>query len=317
MIQHLLVRLGHTVLVLLVMSLVIYALLAYMPGDPIDVMAAADPNMSSADVQRLKELQGLDQPILERWSNWLMMVLSGDLGYSRLYASRVSEILPAALVNTLELLGLSLILSLLIALPLGTLAALKPHSIRDYTINLLAFAGVSIPSFWLGLMLIIIFSVQLGMLPAGGTGQAEEVGFWAHMRYLVLPVMTLTIASVSSHTRFVRGAMLEVLRQEYIRTARAKGAGTTRIVVKHALRNAMLPVITILALDLGMLFSGALVTETVFAWPGMGKLIFDAILGNDYNLALITLLLATLVTLLGNLFADIAYTFLDPRIRYH
>ena len=137
------------------------------------------------------------------------------------------------------------------------------------------------------------------------------------MRYLVLPVLTLTIASVSSHTRFVRGAMLEVLRQDFIRTARAKGAGTRRIVLKHALRNALLPLVTILALDLGALFSGALVTETVFAWPGMGKLIYDSIMGNDYNLALVALLLATLVTLAGNLLADIAYLWLDPRIRYH
>ena len=316
MLRLVLARLGQTLVVLLLMSLVIYALLGYMPGDPIDLMANADPNMSSADVQRLKELQGLDKPILQRWYNWLRMVLSGDLGYSRLYASRVSDVLGKALINTLQLLGLSLIVSFSIALPLGIFAALKPYSMRDYSINLLAFAGVSIPSFWLGLMLIILFSVQLGLLPAGGTGHADEPGLWNHLRYLVLPVMTLTIASISAHTRFVRGAMLEVLRQDFIRTARAKGASTQRIVIRHALRNAMLPVVTILALDLGALFSGALVTETVFAWPGMGKLIYDAILGNDYNLALIALLLATLITLLGNLLADIAYSWLDPRIRY-
>ena len=154
-------------------------------------------------------------------------------------------------------------------------------------------------------------------MPAGGAGHAENASVWDHLRYLVLPVLTLTIASVSSHTRFVRGAMLEVLRQDFIRTARAKGAGTRRIVLKHALRNALLPIVTILALDLGALFSGALVTETVFAWPGMGKLIYDSIMGNDYNLALVALLLATLVTLAGNLLADIAYLWLDPRIRYH
>ncbi|MEZ5594614.1 MAG: ABC transporter permease [Gammaproteobacteria bacterium] len=317
MLRLVVARLTQTALVLLLMSLVIYTLLAFMPGDPIDLMASADPNMSSTDVQRLKALHGLDKPMFERWYYWLQMVLSGDLGYSRLHASRVSEILPTALMNTLQLLGLSLLLSILIALPLGTLAALKPYSVRDYSINLVAFAGISIPSFWLGLMLIIIFSVQLGWLPAGGTGHAENASFWDHLRYLVLPVLTLTIASVSSHTRFVRGAMLEVLQQDFIRTARAKGAGTRRIVLKHALRNALLPIVTILALDLGALFSGALVTETVFAWPGMGKLIYDSIMGNDYNLALVALLLATLVTLAGNLLADIAYIWLDPRIRYH
>ena len=165
-------------------------------------------------------------------------------------------------------------------------------------------------------MLIIVFAVILGLLPAGGTGLIANTDPWENLKYLVLPVATLTIASVGTHTRFVRGAMLEVLRQDYIRAARAKGAGSTRIVLKHALRNALIPLITVLGLELGTLFSGALITETVFAWPGMGRLIYDAIMGNDFNLALIALLLATLVTLSGNLLADLAYGWLDPRIDY-
>jgi peptide/nickel transport system permease protein len=205
---------------------------------------------------------------------------------------------------------------LLISIPCGIYAALKPYSVRDYTINFVAFAGISIPVFWLGLILIIIFAVVLNILPASGTGVQTASGFWGSLRYLILPVATLTIGSVGGHTRFMRGAMMEVMRQDYIRTARAKGASIARIVRRHALRNAMLPVVTILALECGTLFSGALITETVFAWPGMGKLIYDSIMGNDFNLALVALLLATSVTLLCNLAADLAYGWLDPRIRH-
>lgn len=309
-------RLGQAAIVLLIMSLVIYGLIGLMPGDPIDLMISADPNLTAADAQRLKALYGLDRPLYERWLRWLGNALSGDFGYSRLYASPVTEVLGPALVNTLKLLGASLLLSLAIAVPAGIIAALKPYSVRDYAINLAAFAGISIPVFWLALMLIIVFAVTLGVLPAGGTGTPGAGGSWEDLKYLVLPVATLALASVGGHIRFIRGALLEVLRQDYIRTARAKGASPGRVVLKHALRNALIPVVTILALEFGTLFSGALITETVFAYPGMGKLIFDAIMGNDFNLALIALLLATLVTLTGNLLADLAYAWLDPRISY-
>ena len=172
------------------------------------------------------------------------------------------------------------------------------------------------PAFWLGLLLIIVFSVILGVLPAGGTETVGGAGFWDRAKYLVLPVANLTLASVGGHTRYMRAAMMETLRQDYIRTARAKGAGRARVVLGHALRNAMIPVVTIIALQFGYLFSGALITETIFAYPGMGKLIFDSIMGNDFNLALVALLFATLVTLIGNLLADVAYAWLDPRITY-
>ncbi len=303
-------------MVLLLMSVAVYGLMGLMPGDPIDLMISADPNLTAADAQRLKALYGLDRPILERWWNWLTAAAGGDLGYSRLHARPVEAVLGPALVNTLKLLLTSLALSLLIALPAGIYAALRPYSARDYAINLLAFAGISIPAFWLGLMLIIVFAVELGVLPAGGTGALGADGPWEQLRYLVLPVATLTVASVGGHIRFSRGAMIEVLRQDYIRTARAKGASTGGVVLRHALRNALIPVVTILGLEFGTLFSGALITETLFAWPGMGKLIYDAILGNDFNLALVALLLATLVTLAGSLLADLAYGWLDPRIAY-
>ena len=158
---------------------------------------------------------------------------------------------------------------------------------------------------------------MLGWLPAGGTAAASgSEGVWNHIKFLILPIASLTIAGIGGHTRYMRASMIETLRQDYIRTARAKGLSESRVVLGHALRNAMIPVVTVIALDLGVLFSGALITETVFAYPGMGKLIYDAIMGNDYNLALVTLLLATALTLIGNLLADVAYAVLDPRISY-
>jgi peptide/nickel transport system permease protein len=309
-------RMVQSVIVLALMSFAIYALIGLMPGDPIDLMISADPKMTPEDAARLRALYGVDKPVVERYANWLAAALGGDLGYSRLYAAPVLDVLLPALGNTLILLGLTLVLSLAIGLPAGVVAALRPYSRTDYAINLFAFAGISVPAFWLGLLLIIVFSVILGVLPAGGTETVGGAGFWDRGKYLVLPVVNLTLASVGGHTRYMRAAMMETLRQDYIRTARAKGAGRARVVLGHALRNAMIPVVTIIALQFGYLFSGALITETIFAYPGMGKLIFDSIMGNDFNLALVALLFATLVTLIGNLLADVAYAWLDPRITY-
>jgi len=314
MARFLLHRLWQSLVVLALMSFVIYGLMGLMPGDPIDVMISSNPHVTSEDAARLRALYGLDKPVVERYGNWLQAALTGDFGYSRTYARPVPEVLAPALANTLMLLGSTLFLSIVFALPIGILAASHPYSRFDYTVNLLAFAGISVPVFWLGLLLIMVFAVVLGVLPAGGTGAIGDAGWWERLRHLVLPVATLTLATVGGHTRYVRSAMMEVLRQDYIRTAWAKGVGRRRVLFRHALRNALIPVVTVLALDLGFLFSGALVTETIFAYPGMGKMIFDAIMGNDFNLALVALLFATLLTLVGNLLADVAYVWLDPRI---
>lgn len=303
-------------MVLAIMSFVIYALIGLMPGDPIDLMISADPKLGQEDAERLYRLYGLDQPITTRYVNWLQAFAGGDLGYSRLYGKPVLDAIAPALANTSILLGLSFMLSVIIGVSAGVWASSRPYSAVDYSINFAAFAGISIPSFWLALLLIIVFSVTLGVLPAGGVSDLRDEGeWWNSLKYLVLPVFSLTIASVGGHTRYMRAAMIEVLRQDYIRTARAKGLSKMQTLLRHALRNAMIPVVTIIALDFGFLFSGALITETVFAYPGMGKLIFDSIMGNDFNLALATLLCATGITLLGNLAADLAYAALDPRIR--
>ncbi len=309
-------RLVQSAVVLTVMSFVIFGLIGLMPGDPVDLLISADPEMTSDDIARLREIYGLDRPLVERYGVWLWAVLQGDFGFSRLFAQPVITVLLPALGNTLALLGISLALALAIGLPLGIYAAVKPYSPRDYAVNLMAFAGISIPSFWLGLLLIILFAVVLGILPAGGFGTPGVDDWSDKLIYLVLPAMSLTLASVGGHTRYMRASMLETLRQDYIRTARAKGLSERRVVLGHALRNALIPVTTIIALDFGFLFSGALITETIFAYPGMGKLTYDAVMGNDFNLALICLLLATLVTLIGNILADLAYAWLDPRIGF-
>ncbi len=313
--RYLIQRLAESLLVLLVMSFLIYGLIGLMPGDPIDLMISANPDLTSADAQRLRALHGLDRPIAARYWAWLSAAVGGDFGYSRLFAQPVLEVLGPRLANTALLMGASFALALAVALPLGLLAAMRPRSALDNVINLGAFAGISIPPFWLAILLIMLFSVTLGWLPAGGMGEDTD-GVWKRLGYLVLPLVTLTLATVGGIVRFVRAAMMEALRQDYVRTARAKGVSRTRVVLGHALRNAMIPVVTILALNFGALFSGALITETMFGWLGMGKTIYDAIMGNDFNLALVGLLLATLTTLLANLAADLCYAWLDPRISY-
>ncbi|MBF0391221.1 MAG: ABC transporter permease [Alphaproteobacteria bacterium] len=313
MLRHLAGRIGQSAVVLLIMSFVVYGLIGLMPGDPIDLMISSNPKLTPADAERLRHLYGLDQPLLGRWWAWLGAALSGDFGHSRLYARPVLEVMAAPLVNTLLLMGTALTLSLAIALPLGVLAGTRPGGWFDRAANLLAFAGISMPVFWLGLMLIVLFAVRLGWLPASGV---ETVGGGDRARHMVLPVLTLALAGIGQHLRYMRAAMIETLRQDWIRTARAKGLSWRRVVLRHALRHALTPVATVVALEAGALFSGALITETVFAWPGMGKLIYDSVMGNDFNLALATLLLATAVTLAANVAADFAYAALDPRITW-
>ena len=316
MTKYLIQRVTESILVLIAMSFLIYGIMALMPGDPIDVMVQSDPNLTTSDAERLTALYGLDKPLLERYKNWLSSALTGDFGYSRIHNRPTLEILVPRLINTTWLMAASLFLSLILAIPLGIYSALHPYSRSDYFINLLALGGISIPVFWLALMLIILFSVSLGWLPAGGMGSTGDGGLTDRISHMILPVVTLSIASIGSLTRYVRSAMMEVLRNEYIRTARAKGLSRYKIVYKHALRNAMIPVVTVLALSFGTLFSGALITETMFSYLGMGKLIYDSIIGNDYNLALVSLLFATGLVLTGNLLADLAYAWLDPRISY-
>lgn len=309
-------RLLQSLLVLLAMSVLVHALMGLMPGDPIDLMIASDPHLTAEDAARLKALYGLDRPWGERYLAWAGQLARGELGYSRLFAKPVLEIIGPALANSAILMLSALTLSLLLAVPLGMWASRRPGGAVDLAINTLSFASVSLPTFWLGLMLMVLFAVRLGWLPAGGMqslGQ-DGGGLADTLRHMVLPVVTLAIAGMGQYARHTRAALIAEAAQDYVRTARAKGCGPARVLWRHQWRNALLPLVTLLGLEFGNLFSGALITETVFGWPGMGKLIADAVMGNDFNLALTALMLATAMTLLGSVLADLAMARLDPRI---
>ncbi len=307
-------RILQAVLVLLVMSFVIYSLIGLMPGDPIDIMIASNPAATPEAAAALRRMYGLDQPLLHRYWHWMLAALQGDFGYSRAHAAPVLEVLAPALWQTCKLIFFSFTAAVLLAFALGIAAALKPGGWVDSLVSLVAFAGISVPVFWLALMMILVFAVQLHWFPASGIATVGDGGLLDYARHMAMPVATLALAQTGGFTRYVRAGMIETLRMDYVRTARAKGAGEARVVLVHAFRNALIPVVTVMALNFGGLFGGALLTETMFAQPGMGKMIYDSILGNDYNLALSGLLFATLMTLLSNLAADIAYAWLDPRI---
>ena len=312
-------RLVEIVVTLVLMSFIVYLLIGLMPGDPIDLMIAGDPKMTSEDAARLRAVYGVDKPIFERYLAWAGQALQGNFGYSRSFNQPVLAVLGPRLLNTLELAGIAFLLSIAIALPLGVWTAAHPRSRADYLVNLFSFAGISTPPFWLALLLITLFAVKLGVLPAGGMADLRPGTSWPDalaqkFRFALLPVATLVLLQLGGYTRFMRGAMIEALRQDYVRTARAKGLPESRVRWGHAFGNALAPVLTILALSFGGLFSGALITETMFAWPGMGKAIYQAILDNDYNLALVGLLITTLATIVGNLLADLALVAVDPRV---
>jgi peptide/nickel transport system permease protein len=319
MTRYLATRIVQVLATLAIMSVIVYLLIGLMPGDPIDLMISGTPKMTAEDAKRLRALYGVDKPLVERYLAWAQQALSGNLGYSRTFNRPVLSVLGPRLVNTIELAGFAFLIAAAIALPLGMWAAARPRSTADYLVNLLCFAGISMPTFWLALLLISLFAVNLGWLPAGGiadvrAGTSFLAALGQKVRFAILPVSTLAIVQLGVYTRFMRGAMIEVLRQDYVRTARAKGASEPRVVMGHAFANALAPVLTILALSFGALFSGAMITETMFAWPGMGAMIYQAITTNDFNLALVGLLLATFTTIAGNLLADLAQAWVDPRV---
>ena len=314
-------RLLQTMVVIVLLSFFCYYLMTLMPGDPVELMVQSNPRITSADIERLRSLYGLDQPVIVRYGNWVKTILAGDLGFSRTYRVPVSEIMGPKLLNTFILSVVSLLFSLIIAVPLGILTALRQNSKIDYIANLFAFAGVSAPSFWLGMMFILIFSVTLKWLPASGTFTIGEdmtntQAFFDRIKYLILPTLTLGYLEIGVFLRFTRSSMIEALRNDYIRTAKAKGLSKWRVIFAHAFRNALLPLVTILALSLATVFSGATITETVFAYQGVGKLVYDSIIANDFNVAMISFMISVSMVLVMNLIADILYGFIDPRISF-
>jgi peptide/nickel transport system permease protein len=323
MVNFILRRLVQTLIVIVLLSYVCFGLMTLMPGDPVEMMISANPKITTADVARLRSFYGLDQPAYKRYFSWVSDIAQGELGYSRTYRIPVTEMIGPALVSTFILSSASLLFSLLIAVPLGIMCALKPNSKLDYGVNLFSFAGISVPSFWLGIVLIIIFAVNLKWLPAGGyqtTGLEYETDwdeFVDKGKYLLLPVLSLSIQSIGRFSRFVRSSMMEAMRNDFIRTARAKGLAANVVIWKHGFRNALIPLITIVALSLSSIFSGALITETLFAYPGVGRLIYSSIMGNDYNVAMVSFVISVSMVLLMNLLADLLYGVVDPRVSYN
>jgi peptide/nickel transport system permease protein len=314
MLRYSLSRLSQAVLVILVMSFLLFLLIGLMPGDPIDNMFEGNPSLTPDLIDQMRSLYGLDQPVTVRYWNWLVAALHGDLGYSSLYFRPVLEVLVPSMLQTAKLMALTLLISVPLAMALGSLAARKPTKLVDSVIGMFSFAAISLPNFWVSLLLIILFSVKLGWLPASGTPISNDASFVTQARHLVLPVSVLVMFHVGPLIRYVRAAMIETLSADFVRTARAKGVSERAVIMRHALRNALIPMVTVLALSFGHLFSGALVIETIFGMLGMGKMIYDAVANIDFNLALVGLLLATIVVLVSNLLADLAYALLDPRI---
>ncbi len=312
------------------LSIIIFLVLALAPGDPVDLLIFGNPQIRPEDVVRLKHLYGLDQPMYIRYFKWLGAALHGDLGYSRTYKQPVFALIGARIGNSLWLTIPAFFLALVVAVPVGIHSALHQYSARDYAATFLTFFGVSIPVFWFGIMMIYLFAVWHPWtvfpalvwfrLPAGGfssTGISPGLGVYLdRVRYMILPVIVLSLLFMASYTRYTRSSMLEVVRQDYVRTARAKGLPGPVVINKHALKNAMIPLVTIIALSIPGLFAGAPLTETVFGWPGIGQLFVASVQAADFAVAQgIIMLLAALVVVF-NLLADIAYAFLDPRIRY-
>jgi peptide/nickel transport system permease protein len=311
-------RLAQAIMLLVIVSAIGFALLHLAPGGPLSQFAAS-AQMTQEDLDRVTKQLGLDRPLPIQYLDWFGRMLTGDWGKSYRDGEAVLSVISSHLGATLELMATATIIAVLLGCWIGILGALRRYSLFDTLATVGAMIALSIPTFWFGLVTIYVFSVKLGWLPAGGQADIRPDTPWLsglgdRLRYLVLPATTLVLVQVGGYTRFMRGAMIEVLRQDYIRTARAKGLPENRVRWGHAFGNALAPVLTILALSFGGLFSGALITETMFAWPGMGKAIYQAILDNDYNLALVGLLITTFATIVGNLLADLALVAVDPRV---
>ncbi|WP_405064163.1 ABC transporter permease [Kribbella sp. NBC_01505] len=313
--SYLIRRLLIGIPVLIGVTMINFLIINLAPGSPADLYLT--PTSTSADVARVEAELGLDQPIFVQYFHWLVRLFHGDLGVSFQNRAPVTELLSERLGPTLLLMGTSLVVAYLIAVPIGILAARKKNSLTDYSVVGAAFLGISVPHFFLGLVLIFVFALQLGWLPTGnmitlgrGGGLADRVD------HLILPVAVLATATAANMTRYVRSSMIDAFGQDYIRTAKAKGLGSRAITNKHALRNALIPVVTVIGVDLSALIGGAIVTEQIFQWPGIGLLTIQSIGARDYSVLMGINLLAALAVFGANLLTDIAYAVADPRVSY-
>jgi len=307
---------------LLGITIITFVVVHLSPGGPADMLTGLSPKVSAEAKARLHSLYGLDKPLHVQYWLWLSRLVRFDFGRSfkdgRLVIIKILERLPATLLLNV----LSLLLIFFIALPIGIISAVRQDSFFDKGMTVFVFLGFSVPAFWLALLLMVLFGVVLGWLPISGMHSVNFPYFsfwgklWDIIKHLILPVFVSAFGGLAYLSRYSRTSMLEVLRQDYIRTARAKGLSEKKVIYRHALRNALIPIVTLLGLSLPALIGGGFIFETIFAWPGMGRLGYQAIMARDYPVIMGVGVIAALLTLSGNLIADITYAFIDPRIRY-
>jgi peptide/nickel transport system permease protein len=321
MTRYVIRRLLQAIPLLVAISIIVFALVELAPGDASQMYIDPEKGTDPEYLERVRASLGLDQPVTVRYVSWLTKTLEGDLGFSFRTRRPVTLEIGDRLPNTLLLGGVSLMLSLAIAIPIGIVSALRRYTLVDYILSTLALVGISLPAFWVALLLLQVFAIQLNWLPAVGMHDVRNsYEGWAAtldvLRHMILPATVLSLAQTASWSRYQRSALLEVLGQDYIRTARAKGARERRVIGFHALRNALIPMITLIGLSVPSIVTGAFITETIFGWPGMGRLGVEAINGRDYPIIMAVTMLSALLIVTGNLLADIAYAWADPRIRY-
>ena len=309
-------RLLSVVPVLLIITFATFFLMQLLPGGPLAAYEN-NPEISQKDIERLRHEMGLDRPIHVQYWSWLKNFVRGDWGYSFTTKRPVLSEIWDRLPNTLYLTGISLIVALIIAIPAGIISATRQYSVFDHITTTLAYIGRSMPVFYSGLLLIIIFSIWLRWLPSGGMQTlGKEFSVIDSLRHLFLPVLSLSTLIAAKYVRFLRTSMLEVIHLDYIRTAAAKGVSERVIIYKHAFRNAAIPLVTVVAIDLPVLFAGALFTETIYSWPGMGRLFVDAATRFDYSVVMGIVAAIAFLVVVSNLLADVVYAILDPRITY-
>jgi peptide/nickel transport system permease protein len=304
-------RLLRAVPLLFGLSVGIFALVHAAPGGPLTVYLS-NPNVRPEDIARLERRLGLDRPLPEQYASWLSAFATGDWGFSYVDGRPVRDRILERSGATLELMGSAFAVALVVALLLGSVAALRPGGLVDSFISGGSIIGISVPTFWLGLVLQLVFAVELRLFPTAGR---MAVGGEGRLAHLVLPAATLSIFYAGSWIRYVRSSLRATLSREFVRAGRARGLSERRILVRHALPNAFFPLVTVLAVDFALLFSGAVVTETVFAWPGMGTLLVDSVYRRDYSVLMAILMVASVAVVVSNLVADLAYGWLDPRVR--
>ena len=308
-------RLVQAIPMLVGISFAAFVLLRLAPGGPMAVYAQ-NPNMSEADMRRIEHILGLDQPIHVQYVKWVAGMATGNMGHSYRTGRPVGQIIFERVPATLELMGLAYLIAVGLGLTTGIASAIKRHSVFDYVATSGAMIGLSVPTFWFGLLVIIVFAATLRWIPSGGMATlGAPFSVWDRFLHLVGPASVLGLWMTATWSRYTRSSVLEVIGQDYIRTARAKGLRSSAILLRHTLRNALIPLITLAGLEFRNLFGGALVTETVFSWPGVGRLYLDSLNYQDYSVILGLLLITSVMVLAGSLLADILYGIVDPRIR--